>query len=79
MTITCAEMGYTCGYAITGKSMDQIISGIKHHALEFHDYTKDEVEKPEMIESWKGGVRQSARPDAIRTPRVESERNIVPH
>ena len=44
MTITCADMGYSCGYEITGDSMEQILSGVKHHALEFHGWTKEELE-----------------------------------
>ena len=45
MTIPCADMGYSCGYGVSGDSMDQILSGIKHHSLEFHDYTEEELEK----------------------------------
>jgi predicted small metal-binding protein len=79
MTITCAAMGYTCGYEITGDSMDQLISGVKHHALDFHGWTKEELENPEKLEAWKGSIRQTSRPDAIRTPRDESDRVITPH
>jgi predicted small metal-binding protein len=79
MTITCKAMGYSCGFGITGESMDQIISGIKHHSLEFHDYSADELDKPEIIEAWKGAIRQTARPGATRTPRDESDRDVKPH
>lgn len=72
-------MGYSCGYEITGESMDQMLSGIKHHSLEFHGYSKDELDKPETIESWKGAMRQSARPGVSRTPRDESDRDVIPH
>ena len=79
MTITCEAMGYSCGFGITGESMDQILSGIKHHSLEFHDYSPEELDDPAVIEAWKGAMRQSARPGATRTPRDESDRYIVPH
>jgi predicted small metal-binding protein len=79
MTITCADMGYSCGYEITGDSMDQILSGVKHHAVEFHDHSQDEIESSDKLEQWKGAIRQSSRPGAIRTPRDESDRNVVPH
>ncbi len=79
MMISCADMGYSCGYGISGESMDQILSGIKHHSLEFHDYTEEELEKINAVEQWKGAIRQASRPGATRTPRDESDRNIVPH
>ena len=79
MTITCADMGYTCGFEITGNSMDQILSGVKHHALEFHDWTQEELDTPEKMEGWKGAIRQTARPGGIRTPRDESDRDVIPH
>ena len=79
MTITCKAMGYACGFEITGESMDQMLSGIKHHSLEFHGYSEDELNKPETIEAWKGAMRQSARPDSVRTPRDESDREVKPH
>jgi predicted small metal-binding protein len=79
MTMTCASMGYGCGYEVTGDSLDQILSGVKHHALEFHGYTKEETESPDKIEAWKGAMRQTARPGATRTPRDESDRDVVPH
>ncbi|MBN4064865.1 DUF1059 domain-containing protein [Dehalococcoides mccartyi] len=79
MTITCADMGYSCGYGITGDTMDQIISGIKHHALGFHDYSEAELESDDVIEAWKGAVRQASRPDATRTSRDESDRDVAPH
>ena len=79
MTITCADMGYSCGYGITGESMDQILSGIKHHSLEFHDYTEEELTNSDAVAQWKGALRQSSRPGDTRTPRDESDRNIVPH
>jgi predicted small metal-binding protein len=79
MTITCADMGYSCGYAVTGDSMDQILSGVNSHALEYHDWTEEEIESADKMEAWKGAIRQSSRPDAIRTPRDESDRSVVPH
>ena len=79
MTITCADMGYSCGYEITGDSLEQILSGVKHHALEFHGWTREELDNSEKMEDWKGAVRQTARPGAIRTPRDESDRDVVPH
>jgi predicted small metal-binding protein len=79
MTITCVDMGYSCGYEITGDSMDQILSGVKHHATEFHDYSSDETESSDKVEAWKGAIRQSSRPGSTRTPRDESDRNVVPH
>ena len=51
----------------------------KHHAAEFHDMTKEELDSPDNNEAWKGAIRQASRPDAIRTPRDESERSVVPH
>jgi predicted small metal-binding protein len=79
MTITCEAMGYSCGFGVSGESMDQIISGVRHHSLEFHDYSEDEVNDPQVIESWKGAIRQSARPGDTRTPRDESDRDVKPH
>ena len=79
MTIPCADMGYSCGYGVSGDSMDQILSGIKHHSLEFHDYTEEELEKIDAVEQLKGAIRQASRPGESRTPRDESARNIVPH
>jgi predicted small metal-binding protein len=79
MTITCADMGYSCGFQIIGDSMDQILSGVKYHSLEFHDYSKEELESDDVIEAWKGAIRQASRPNASRTPRDESDRDVVPH
>ena len=79
MTITCADMGYSCGYEVTGYSMDQIISGVKHHALGYHDYVEEEFDNVDVVERWKGAVRQASRPDQTRIPRDETDRNIVPH
>lgn len=79
MTITCAAMGYSCGYGVTGEDMEQILSGIKHHSLEFHGYTAEDLNNEDVIERWKGEIRQSARPDSIRTPRDESDRDVTPH
>ena len=79
MTITCEAMGYTCGYEITGKSMDQLISGVKHHAGEFHGYTDEEINDPEKLEAWKGSIRQTSRPESVRVPRDESDRAVTPH
>ena len=79
MTITCADMGFSCGYELTGDSLDQILSGVKHHSLEFHGYTEEELEKTDAVEIWKGAIRQVARPDAFRTHRDESDRDITPH
>lgn len=79
MTITCADMGYSCGYEITGDSLDQILGGVKNHAYEFHGYAEDELDSPEKLEAWKGAIRQSARPGVTRVPRDESDRDIVPH
>jgi predicted small metal-binding protein len=79
MTITCADMGYSCGFEIVGESMDQILAGIKHHSLYFHDYSEEELGTEEVIETWKGAIRQASRPGATRTPRDESDRNVTPH
>ena len=79
MTITCADMGYSCGYEITGDSMDQILSGVKHHSLEFHGYSEQELEDINAVETWKGAIRQASRPGNTRTPRDESDRDVVPH
>lgn len=79
MTITCADMGYSCGFEITGESVEQILSGVKHHSLNFHGYSEEELDTPEVVEIWKGALRQAARPGAIRTPRDESDRDVKPH
>jgi predicted small metal-binding protein len=72
-------MGYGCGFEVTGEDMEHILSGIKHHSLEFHGYSEEELDDPETIEAWKGAMRQSARPGATRTPRDESDRDVIPH
>ena len=79
MTITCASMGYSCGFGITGDSLDQILSGVKHHSREYHGYSAEEVESEDKLEAWKGAIRQASRPGATRTPHDESDRDIVPH
>jgi len=79
MTITCADMGYTCGFEIVGESMDQILSGVKYHSLEFHGYSEEELSTSDVLEAWKGAIRQASRPGATRTPRDESDRGITPH
>jgi len=79
MTIACADMGYSCGYEVTGEDLDQILSGVKHHSLEFHGYTEKELEEADAVEQWKGAIRQASRPGASRTPRDESDRDVIPH
>jgi len=32
-----------------------------------------------ILEAWKGAMRQIARPGTIRTPRNESDRDVIPH
>ena len=50
MTITCADMGYSCGFEIVGESMDQILSGVKHHSMTFHDYSEEELDTDDVID-----------------------------
>lgn len=72
-------MGYDCGSTVSGESLAELIDSVKEHALEFHGYAKEELEKEEVIAVWKGAIKQSSRPGDIRTPRPEDDRDIKPH
>ena len=74
-------MGYDCGSAVSGNSLEELIESVKQHALEFHGYTREEVDAPERVAVWEGAIKQSSRPGEIRTPRLMNDegRDIKPH
>ncbi len=72
-------MGYGCGAAVTGDTLDELITATKRHAIELHGYTEEEVSSGDQIEKWKGAIKQTSRPADSRTPRPEDDRDIIPH
>ena len=72
LTITCKDMGYTCGDSVSGSNLDEILEACKDHARNHHGMTDEEVNSPERIEQWRGAIKQASRPGAIRTPRTVS-------
>ena len=72
-------MGYDCGSAVSGDSLAMLLAAVQKHALQHHDYSQEEVESEELIAIWEGAIKQSARPGAVRTPRVEFDRDIKRH
>ena len=72
-------MGYDCGAAVSGDSLAALLVAVQHHALEHHDYTREQIESEEMIAIWEGAIKQSSRPSNIRTPRTEFDRDIKRH
>ena len=72
-------MGYDCGSAVSGDSLAVLLGAVQQHALDHHDYTREEVESEELIAIWQGAIKQSSRPGEIRTPRNEFDRDIKSH
>ena len=72
-------MGYDCGSAVSGDSLAALLAAVQQHALEHHNFTKEQVESEEMIAIWEGAIKQSSRPGNIRTPRTEFDSDMKPH
>ena len=72
-------MGYGCGAAVTGDTLDELIAATRRHAIELHGFTEEELQSDEMIEEWKGAIKQSSLPADKRTPRPEDGRVVEPH
>ena len=72
-------MGYDCGSAVSGDSLAMLLASVQQHALDHHNYTQEEVESEELMAIWKGAIKQSSRPSAVRTPREDFGKDVEPH
>jgi predicted small metal-binding protein len=72
-------MGYDCGSTAVGDSLDELLASVQEHATKFHNLTWEKARSPEVIEVWKGAIKQASRPGEIRTPRPEFGRDVKPH
>ena len=72
-------MGYDCGSAVSGDSLAALLAAVQQHALDYHDYSQEEVESEDMIAIWEGAIKQSSRPGEMRTPRGEFDKDFKPH
>ena len=71
MTISCADMGYSCGDEVSGATVEELIQAVQQHAMTFHSFTEEQVQAPEKIQEWRAAIRQASRPPELRTPRRE--------
>lgn len=69
LSIACSDMGFAGEHAINGGSTEELIRQMQDHAKAKHGYTEEQVQQPEMIEIMRGAIRQSTRPENLRSPR----------
>ena len=50
MTISCADMGYTCGYEVSGDALEELIASTRQHAIELHNIGEEAAQSPEKLE-----------------------------
>ncbi len=71
-------MGYDCGATVAGESLAELLKSVQTHAIDHHDYTREEVDSLDNIAIWEGAIKQSARPGSIRTTRTDLDRENDP-
>lgn len=69
LNIACSDMGFEGKHSISGGSTEELLRQMQEHAIAKHGYSDVELQEPEMIEFMLGAIRQSARPENLRSPR----------
>jgi predicted small metal-binding protein len=72
-------MGYDCGATVAGDSLSELLKSVQGHALVHHGYTQEQVDSPDNIAIWEGAIKQSSRPDDMRTSRGDFGSGAKPH
>ncbi|NQW18793.1 MAG: DUF1059 domain-containing protein [Chloroflexi bacterium] len=71
LTLSCADMGYTCGYEVVGDTMEDLLKSTREHAVDLHNVSEEIATSPEKLEEWKGAIKQTSRPPQARTSRPD--------
>jgi predicted small metal-binding protein len=72
-------MDYDCGATVVGESLAELLKSVQLHAIDHHNFTKEETEAPEKIAIWEGAIKQSSRPGSFRTTRKDFGTDVEPH
>ncbi len=67
LSLSCRDVGSPCDGHVSGNSIEEIVQEAQRHVMEVHGYTSEEVMAPDFVDVIRGAIRQSARPQALRT------------
>jgi predicted small metal-binding protein len=58
MTFACRDVGVDCPYVARGETEEELMGDIAKHAKEFHGYTDEQLNDPELMKKIKGAIRK---------------------
>ena len=67
LSIKCSDFSTECDDMVTGSSLQELVHEVQRHAVEHHEWTERGVNSPEFSGLLVSALRQTVRPEELRS------------